>query len=126
MDKSFGYMLVKCVLSGITLAFQFIMLVSLEESIVPYLLSTSTILGGYIMDLFQMKYSHSKYIKAIGFSMVYSIIAFIASLSGILINDIFDNSRQLTDCLADITIAAIFIYLIVNIRITKGLNDECE
>ena len=52
MEKSFGYMLAKCTLTGITLAFQFILLVSLKDSIVPYLLSTSTILGGYIMDLY--------------------------------------------------------------------------
>ena len=119
-------MVVKCILTSITLSFQFILLVSLEESIVPYLLSTSTILGGYIMDLFQMKYSHSKYNNSIGFSIVYSIIAFIASLSGILINDIFNNSRQLTVCLGEITIAAIIVYLIVNILITKSLYDDTK
>ena len=73
-----------------------------------------------------MKYSHSKYKSSIGFSIIYPIFRFIASMCGILINDIFDNSRQLTNCLANITIAAIIIYLIVNILITKSLYDDTK
>ena len=128
MDKSFGYMLAKCFLIATTVAFQFILMLFMNDGVVPYLLSNASIIGGYLLDIYLLRYSHPKKKQNVIFVMIYNSIALVMSLSGILLSAIgsaeFEEVYRslLYTIIPGISLAALILYLWLNIDILIAVD----
>ena len=84
MDKSFGYMLIKCMTILVTVLFQFVLLFQIDDTIIVYILSNISVISGYIIDMYSMKYNYREKRRFINFCMLNCAISCSLALSDIM------------------------------------------
>lgn len=128
-ENLFGYCLVRCIITGITIAFQFVLLLSVAEAPIPYLLSNISILGGYILDIYSFRKGHKSLKKIINISVIVESVALVIAFGDILYIALYGHDKCIfwsNVFVPIVTLAALFFYLVINIIITINANKDAQ
>jgi len=130
--NNYGYNYGRCVVAAITAAFQFILILTVSNEPIPYLLSNVSILGGYILDIIVIIYEYPTLRKLIISELWIESIAVVLALSDVLYISVYCTGESLCQfakyfshlSVPIITLISLFYYLVLNLIITiKNRKD---
>lgn len=128
-ENLFGYYLIRCIITGITIVFQLILILSVVEAPIPYLLSNISILGGYMLDIYTFRKEHISLQKVINIAIIVESFILIIAFGDILYIATYNPNKYAFWSyvfVPIITLGALLFYLTINIIITINANKDAQ